>query len=134
MTLSFLINNVDMWWPIYKFAIMYNISVFIGAVAGSYVLKKILTLALFALTTRGTISFQTAWWINIYLHIKAFLTPIVFIAITWNAQLHKTVKPNESIIVDRILLNFNGASALLTPERHIVSLIMHKGVWLYFAR
>ncbi len=125
-SLSIIIQYLPTIWEIFRACIIYNTYILISAFIGAYLLKKVLTLALVTLKERGTVSLRIAKYINIYLHIKALLTPIIFVVISLNGDFHKKVKPNENILVDRILLNINGASGILTPERHIASFLIRR--------
>lgn len=125
-SLSTIIQYLPTIWEIFRACIIYNAYIFVSAFIGAYILRKILTLALITLKERGTVPPKAAKIITIYLHIKALLTPIIFVVISLNGDLHKKVRPNENILIDRILLNINGASGILTPERHIASFLMKK--------
>jgi len=109
----------------------YDVCVFIGALGGSFTLRAILNLAITSLQNANKITVVTARWLRYYTTVKAIATPLVFFLISTSCKLHTTVDSSAHVLIDKILLNFNGGSALLTPERHITSLLIHKGVWLW---
>lgn len=101
----------------------YYVYVFLGSLMGSLILRKLLYIAISQLELTHTIHHKTASYLKTYILIKAIVTPLLFTGITMHQNLHL----NGHLKGHPLLLNFNGATALLSPERQILSLIIHKG-------
>lgn len=102
----------------------YHACILIGAITGSLLRKIILDLIVTYYKSNHTITKKTAGYLRTYIWVKTLLTPIVFVWISIHHDLPSKEYPQANIIIDRILLNANGASGLLTPESHIIRLLI----------
>jgi hypothetical protein len=123
---SVLLKHFPFLLEFYKTAIMYNLSLFAAALIGSFTLRALLIRGIKTLKNQEKISGNVAFIAKLYFTLKALITPFVFVFISINNQIHKTEKYENNIVIDRWLVTFNEASGLLTPELHIITMMMNK--------